>query len=655
MLRRLNFDLTFPTGIHLVQDIDFTTGTTAITGKNGKGKSTVLEMIAYALFGLEAARGSAEDYKKSEVELEVSIKGTFYRFQRKNGTNANVHRFEDGAWAILATGTKAVNLKTIELLGYGYEVFKASNLIGQGQIEALGAMRPTERRQLVDSVIGLDAIDVVVEWANQEALLARREAEARESGLVEPELPVVPEGYRPSDQLKELIETLGLLKTERDQINGWLSHPVPQPVEPTCSVTETAAELAELSKAHVASVTGLKALEDQLAAIPEPEKHPFTLDEMQELLNAKLAWDAYDKLVPKLDRPSMTEEQVEEWMRSWVEHDAWVKAKAAFDQHQITCPSCDHHFSPGFTDPGPEPKTFFSRVELLNELDRHKAWAKVPPEPELPRPVSDVAWNQTDLNRARLAAEKVKERKALEKQIKAWTHPADRQADYMARLRYEEQLTSYQALLTKYNAWDAARAIKLARLEDLREVDAKLSAAQAAYNTATIYERLVRQYDQALYGWQEAREKVEACYHKADQYKASVGALRTLKTKVKGFLVPSLNRVASKLIQEMTAGQAQELSQVVVSEDFDITVDGQDLLTLNGSGKTVANLAIRIGLGQILTNKVLSVLMCDEVDAACDDERAAAIAASLRSLNQSIGQIILVSHKDIEADHYLTF
>ena len=47
-----------------------------------------------------------------------------------------------------------------------------------------------------------------------------------------------------------------------------------------------------------------------------------------------------------------------------------------------------------------------------------------------------------------------------------------------------------------------------------------------------------------------------------------------------------------------------------------------DLETLSGSGKACANLALRIGLGQVLTNKVVSLFIGDEIDASMDTERA---------------------------------
>jgi DNA repair exonuclease SbcCD ATPase subunit len=100
----------------------------------------------------------------------------------------------------------------------------------------------------------------------------------------------------------------------------------------------------------------------------------------------------------------------------------------------------------------------------------------------------------------------------------------------------------------------------------------------------------------------------------------------------------------------MTGGQRQ---LVTCDEDFNITVDGQEINTLSGSGKAVANLALRIGLGQVLTNNVLSLFMGDEIDASMDKHRAEKTTSVLWTLKDRISQLLLVSHKFPAADYYI--
>lgn len=124
-----------------------------------------------------------------------------------------------------------------------------------------------------------------------------------------------------------------------------------------------------------------------------------------------------------------------------------------------------------------------------------------------------------------------------------------------------------------------------------------------------------------------------------------------LRGLVKQHLIPSLNRVASHLITGMTGGERQS---IVIDEDFDVTVDGQPVDTLSGSGKAVANLALRLGLGQVLTNKVFSIFIGDEIDASLDQDRSENCATTLRAVKDRLSQVILISHKSMPADYCIS-
>lgn len=126
--------------------------------------------------------------------------------------------------------------------------------------------------------------------------------------------------------------------------------------------------------------------------------------------------------------------------------------------------------------------------------------------------------------------------------------------------------------------------------------------------------------------------------------------MRNARTKVKQELAPSLSRAASTLIAAMTNGERRFVD---VDHDFNIIVDGQPLQTLSGSGKSVVNLALRIGLGQVLTSKVLPIFMGDEIDKDMDQERATSTHGTMQNLREYLTQIILVTHKEIEADNVI--
>ena len=148
--------------------------------------------------------------------------------------------------------------------------------------------------------------------------------------------------------------------------------------------------------------------------------------------------------------------------------------------------------------------------------------------------------------------------------------------------------------------------------------------------------------------YDERLAKANAEREREKTYRTASKAVKELRSRVKEYLVPSLNRVSSHLLRTMTGGKR---SNVVIDEEFNILVDRQPLNTLSGSGKSVANLAIRLGLGQILTNRVFPVFMGDEIDAAMDADRAGNTAECFKNLTDNITQVVLVSHKTLEADN----
>ena len=212
----------------------------------------------------------------------------------------------------------------------------------------------------------------------------------------------------------------------------------------------------------------------------------------------------------------------------------------------------------------------------------------------------------------------------------------------LAALRKWEALdNAYQNELPIYAAWRVEYDFKRARQIELAASVAKLPEVEAAWRAALAFEaeRATYERDLALYTTLVA-ELVEK-RAEVEGWRAAKASLIDLRLRIKTYLVPSLSKVASHLLSQMTDGQR---SSIVVNENFDIMVDGQRLETLSGSGKACANLALRIGLGQVLTNKVVSLFVGDEIDAAMDTARATSTHSSIRMLSSQISQILLITH-----------
>ena len=182
----------------------------------------------------------------------------------------------------------------------------------------------------------------------------------------------------------------------------------------------------------------------------------------------------------------------------------------------------------------------------------------------------------------------------------------------------------------------------------LEPVAATLPGLQAALETRLVYEADYRSYTKRKADYDADCEKITELEQEVADLKAGKAALVDLKILIKSHLLPSLNRVASRLLSEMTGGSMQGIR---MDDDFEIFIDGVHIQALSGSGQAVANLALRLGLGQVLTNKVFSVFMVAELDGSMDADRAIFLIECLKNLKGSISQLLVVTHKEQLMDH----
>jgi exonuclease SbcC len=83
VLNKLSYSVTFPTtGRTLAGEFEFKPGFGLINGANEQGKSLIIEVVRWCLFGSTALRGKAEDYKTLRATLQFSARGQSYVVDR---------------------------------------------------------------------------------------------------------------------------------------------------------------------------------------------------------------------------------------------------------------------------------------------------------------------------------------------------------------------------------------------------------------------------------------------------------------------------------------------------------------------------------------------------------------------------------------------
>ena len=192
-----------------------------IIGPNGAGKSSIVESIAWALYGNVAARSSKDEIRSTfagesatvEVDLEFEIHGEHYRVVRRlvgRTGRPEVILFRDGTSE--SVGSTETQKHIASLMGLDWKGFLTSFLARQQELNALSDLAAGKRREHLAGMLGIDRLDAAIQMIK---------ADTRSSGERSTLL-----GQRLSerayvmDRVNELSEQLARLTVEKDRQEG---------------------------------------------------------------------------------------------------------------------------------------------------------------------------------------------------------------------------------------------------------------------------------------------------------------------------------------------------------------------------------------------------------------------------------------------------
>jgi DNA repair protein SbcC/Rad50 len=161
---------------HADTHLEFDSGLTGIIGPNGSGKTTILEAIAWALYGSDAARGKRESIRFSRaqpraavsVELDFTLSGHRYRVVRGL---SNAALYLDGASQPIANSTSSVTQQVQSKLGMTLDEFFNTYFTGQKELNVMAGMGAAARGKFLSRVLGYERLRVAQELARDKRKL----------------------------------------------------------------------------------------------------------------------------------------------------------------------------------------------------------------------------------------------------------------------------------------------------------------------------------------------------------------------------------------------------------------------------------------------------------------------------------------------------
>ena len=227
--------------------LEFSDGITIINGTNGAGKSTILEAISWAIYGIDAARGNKDTIKfnrakprtKVRVELVFSLDSETFRVERFLD---KAELYLGDSAAPLVTSQQEVTKYLTEKLGMTKDEFFNTYFTGQKELNFLGTQKPLEKRKFISRVLNYEKIRETQEKARADKNRIVSEISGLRLGMADLDS-LKEEKTLTQTELEEIKKTIDVKQKEFNGYAGEISK-----IEPEWEKTKEIKEKFEKNK-----------------------------------------------------------------------------------------------------------------------------------------------------------------------------------------------------------------------------------------------------------------------------------------------------------------------------------------------------------------------------------------------------------------------
>jgi exonuclease SbcC len=158
---------------HKSTTLAFDPGVTVFIGRNGSGKSSVIDAITFALYG-QHTRGHNRNLVRRGSEgsmVQVNFKVDSKKYQatrsldaRGSLSGAKLEQVTDTGFETIAHGERrqmgeAMSVETSSIIGLDYDRLRVAAVVQQGELDAILKSKPSEFKELINTLIGIDKLD----------------------------------------------------------------------------------------------------------------------------------------------------------------------------------------------------------------------------------------------------------------------------------------------------------------------------------------------------------------------------------------------------------------------------------------------------------------------------------------------------------------
>jgi exonuclease SbcC len=669
--------------------IEFPDGVTGVVGLNGVGKSTVFEAVAWTLYGPVAARTSTDQIKREgaapsdpcRVELEFMFDDDTYHVVREmSGKNLSASGSATVNGKLAANGAEVLTKYIQKKLGMDWKSFYTSIFAKQKELNTLSSMNPSERRQLILRMLGINAVDDIISEIRSDTKEKKNLVEKLGNELVDEHDQDKITVYKQEIQnqqkkQKELAERIEEQKKQHQKIEQELSK-----TKKVCEIKKllyeklcTTKEQLEGKKSRFEKKQRLendiKTLEkttnerqeilekqkEKLTVFKNLEKDLQTFEEQQEKNN-----NVIQTAVKKQEQNTTLLHRLRDDIKELTTKKHHIEKIGP----QAKCPTCErvlgeqqkklltvyteeltkkNHEAQKLTEDGKKLETEYDRLSREKQaLQKKSMYLR-----------NQVVEREKHLITLRHATEEIqRENRELEnkkKELKAIGAVEFDEKQYgPIRIRVSETYRVYQEALSK--------------LDNIKEKHQEITVEQKEQEgKKNLIGQQIKTFEKNIEEQQRLVKKLESERNDAQRLSMLSEVMDSYRTYLISQIRPTLSSHASELFDELTDGK---YSQIELDEDYNLLVYDRGLPytieRFSGGEEDLANLCIRLAISEIITERAGSVfqfIILDEIFGSQDQIRKQNIIKALNSFSSKFRQIFLITHvEDIKhfTEHTIT-
>ena len=648
--------------------LDFSNDATVFVGQNGAGKSSIIDAITFSLFGAHTRKNNKSLIRrganKSLVKVDFSANGKNYRTVRQidaKGTLTAQFLEKNGEDFIpIAEGERkqfgeSMTEEVEKVLGINFEKLKIASIVQQGELNSIIKAKPKEFKELLNTIIGIDRLDVAVESMKEVLKEFRKDIQTKH-------------GF--DDTQIELLENR--MNEFQNEITN--SKPMMKKLEEEKQVRETKIIQIEqeVEKDSVKEIQ-LRELEDQKEELVSYAKETIkkiqrdVMEEERKVNECMGCFSIVSKRGEIESRLFKLEEELQTISKELVESE---KKKIRFEEQgefanrlelkDGKCPVCDSkvdHLNPLFQKEHLEEEiktldrkisqTKEKQAELEDSIEKINDELREAENADIKLKTHNIS-TETELEQiAATIKEKVKKIKDIPITINSGQLLEASSIDAHAKMKYEKIL-QIEKTTSGFNQEEFLLKKKdlIQNRDRLRQIDQEFGAISNRIENA----------EQQL----ERNRIILDELHNVRKYVIELENIQKNVYSIDGPVAKSLRSWALDIISEKASEYLEKLNTKIQrislsqkTRDVNITCYARstmlELESLSGGEQVSIALSLRLGMAHLLGASNLNFMILDEPTTHLDSERRKALVGVLSQLASIRGeeasmQFIIISH-----------